>query len=276
MKCALVLLFFCLPAWAVIENPYLYEVKKGSRVSWMLGTQHLGIDISELIHFIEPRLKASRRSYSEVLVSNERIELWATDPASAVLTSSEVDFSQGRPLSNRMKELLKSNFDIPDKLLRKLTSESCFAVALFDHHRASPRTLDYQILQLAEKLEIPRSELDSDELRAKAKEADRQGRLARLWNCDMESRATRKSTAREFVKFISEEYRLGRAKPGIELPMEGVALRNRAWVETLVPELEIGSIFVSVGLGHMHGPNGLIELLRERGFTVTRFPHPED
>lgn len=276
MRFALPFLFLSLTAQAAIENPYLYEVKKGDKVSWMLGTQHMGIDISELIQFIEPRLKISRKSYTEVLVSNERIELWAEDPERAVLSSDQVDLSKGKPLSEETRQLLKSNFRIPELLLNRLTTESCSVVALFDYHRASPRNLDYQILQLAVKLKIPSGELDTDELRARAKVADHSGKLASAWTCDMDYLASKKSRADEVVKFLAQEYREGSMKPGIDMPMEGVALRNQGWMETLIPEFTEGSVFVSVGVGHMHGPSGLIQLLRDQGFSVTRYPHPED
>lgn len=276
MKFAALLLLVSLQAQALIENPYLYEVRKGQAVSWMLGTQHMGIDLSELIQYVEPRLKVSRKSFTEVVVSKERIELWSGDPERAVLTSDQFDWSKGDPLSPETKQLFRANFRLPESLLNKLRSGHCSIVSTFDFQRASPKHLDFQILQLAEKLNIPRAALDTDDLRAKANKADREGRLAPQWKCDMDFMAKRKSTAESIVQLMGDEYRLGHIKPGIDMMMEGVALRNHAWMDTLTPEFEQGEVFVSVGVGHMHGPSGLIQLLREQGFSVTRFPHPED
>lgn len=50
--------------------------------------------------------------------------------------------------------------------------------------------------------------------------------------------------------------------------------RNRAWVGTLVPHLERGGAFVAVGALHFAGEHGLIELLRERGYILTRVVRP--
>ena len=50
--------------------------------------------------------------------------------------------------------------------------------------------------------------------------------------------------------------------------------RNRAWTGTLVPHLERGGVFVAVGALHFAGEHGLIELLRERGFVLTRVVRP--
>jgi uncharacterized protein len=46
--------------------------------------------------------------------------------------------------------------------------------------------------------------------------------------------------------------------------------RNRAWIETLGPELDRGSMFIAVGVGHFAGEVGLLRLLRERGYIVKR------
>jgi uncharacterized protein len=50
--------------------------------------------------------------------------------------------------------------------------------------------------------------------------------------------------------------------------------RNRDWVGKLVPHLERGRAFVAVGALHFAGERGLIELLRERGYILTRVVKP--
>ena len=46
--------------------------------------------------------------------------------------------------------------------------------------------------------------------------------------------------------------------------------RNRAWMDMLVPQLEMGGVFAAFGALHLPGAAGVIELLRARGFEVTR------
>jgi uncharacterized protein YbaP (TraB family) len=44
--------------------------------------------------------------------------------------------------------------------------------------------------------------------------------------------------------------------------------RNHIWIPRLVKHLQDGSVVVNVGVAHLPGPNGLIELLRRQGFKV--------
>jgi uncharacterized protein len=55
-----------------------------------------------------------------------------------------------------------------------------------------------------------------------------------------------------------------------EVMAELVGGRNRAWLDRLEPELARGGAFVAVGALHLPGADGLVQLLRDRGWTVTR------
>ena len=46
--------------------------------------------------------------------------------------------------------------------------------------------------------------------------------------------------------------------------------RNRAWVPQIEQLHADGGAFVAVGAGHLVGPANVVDLLAERGFTVTR------
>jgi uncharacterized protein YbaP (TraB family) len=46
--------------------------------------------------------------------------------------------------------------------------------------------------------------------------------------------------------------------------------RNRSWMDVLAPQLELGGVFAAFGALHLPGEAGVIELLRARGFEVTR------
>jgi uncharacterized protein YbaP (TraB family) len=46
--------------------------------------------------------------------------------------------------------------------------------------------------------------------------------------------------------------------------------RNRRMVERMLPWLREGSAFVAVGALHLAGPEGILRLLSDRGYRVTR------
>lgn len=48
--------------------------------------------------------------------------------------------------------------------------------------------------------------------------------------------------------------------------------RNAIFVERLEPEIGAGGVFIAVGAGHLPGANGLVTLLENEGFKVTRVP----
>ncbi len=51
---------------------------------------------------------------------------------------------------------------------------------------------------------------------------------------------------------------------------EMLADRNRAWLPRLEAHFTTPEVFVAVGAGHLYGADGLLALLRARGFVVTR------
>jgi uncharacterized protein YbaP (TraB family) len=55
---------------------------------------------------------------------------------------------------------------------------------------------------------------------------------------------------------------------------EGVELRNRRMIDTLLPILETDRVFVAVGALHLPGNTGLIQLLRDRGYELQPLPQP--
>jgi uncharacterized protein YbaP (TraB family) len=54
----------------------------------------------------------------------------------------------------------------------------------------------------------------------------------------------------------------------------GIDGRNRRMVANLLPLLLESRVFVAVGALHLPGPQGLVSLLREQGYTLTALPLP--
>jgi uncharacterized protein YbaP (TraB family) len=45
--------------------------------------------------------------------------------------------------------------------------------------------------------------------------------------------------------------------------------RNKSWIAPMAQQMQKESTFFAVGAGHLGGPNGVLELLKQKGYTVT-------
>ena len=55
---------------------------------------------------------------------------------------------------------------------------------------------------------------------------------------------------------------------------QGIEMRNRRMLESLLPHLQKNQVFIAVGALHLPGESGLIQLLRIRGYDMTPLPLP--
>ena len=55
---------------------------------------------------------------------------------------------------------------------------------------------------------------------------------------------------------------------------QGIDMRNKRMLESLLPRLRTSQVFVAVGALHLPGDAGLIQLLRGRGYDLTPLPLP--
>jgi len=83
------------------------------------------------------------------------------------------------------------------------------------------------------------------------------GEIAAIWEFSVHNTATTTGMAHSREIYTQFEAALLEA-------------RNRAWMDVLVPQLETGGVFAAFGALHLVGETGVIELLRARGFEVTR------
>jgi uncharacterized protein YbaP (TraB family) len=48
--------------------------------------------------------------------------------------------------------------------------------------------------------------------------------------------------------------------------------RNRNWIPVIENQIDIENTFIAVGAGHLPGENGILALLRNKGYTLTPIP----
>jgi len=80
--------------------------------------------------------------------------------------------------------------------------------------------------------------------------------------------AWRRGDAEALTRMLQESFR--------EVPALGqrlIDIRNRNWLPKIEGYLRSGkTYFVVVGAGHMGGPNGLLALLKARGYKIEQLP----
>jgi hypothetical protein len=270
-------------ATAVIEKPHFFEIRKGESVSWLFGTRHSGIAFEEVEAHIGRPLRGARILLKEILSGRtaERQQLYRKDPAEAILTSPDFDFSKGEPLSIELQELLVSRWHFPLKLARVMKVDSCDVLKTYNS--AIELHLGAEIQYFAELHHVPVAALDSAKLRSAADRADlATTRSKGRSTSDLAvRRALQQCSLEPEIRFNSPEFNaeresidLGRYRAGRNFTDEsaGETLRNLAWMRTLVPNMKQGGAFVAVGVDHLYGEKGLLNLLKRAGFDVVRLP----
>lgn len=258
-----------------ITNPYLYEIRKDGKVSWLFGTMHVGISYNEVRASLQPRIERSRVAYFE-LVDLDRVNLWLTNPVEAILTSTDTGFAPGRTLTSKEKQRLVEIYKIPSSIANTLTNNSCGALnEAFVIHE--PR-LDHQIIAEAGRSGKVLRNLDTDELREQAQqlnEYNRERLKPRKVSCDIAAMyltgRTLQDEMRDF-KLDVAAYRAGPLPSPKDFPPypTGTSLRNHAWLQTLKSELDQGDVFIAVGVAHLYGEFGMLKMLANQGFEVER------
>lgn len=253
-----------------VEWPYLYEIRKGDKVSWAFGTMHVQVDISEVAQFVKPKMRRARVAFAEWVIERSELPVFQRDYVEWLATSKLVEF-RGRQLSPELVQRLQTEFGLPRSLAEKLTTEDCDRLWGIRSYRSNPTKLDAQLTEFAYSIGLEMRPLDSWALLERADEADR--KAGHSLECDMSQTLDLIGRHAYFPGDNVDRYRLGTLDLNwLRIPGDGTALRNETWMESLKPELEKGGVFVFVGAGHFGGPSGLVDLIRAEGFSVRRLP----
>ncbi len=106
-------------------------------------------------------------------------------------------------------------------------------------------------------LDLLRSPYDEQDVWRTSASLYRAGEIAAIWEFSVAEAQKTIGTRQSAVVFQRFEREL-------------LVDRNRAWMRTLVPAFKKGGVFAAFGALHLVGETGIVELLRGRGFTVTR------
>jgi hypothetical protein len=268
---------------AKIERPHLYSVSKpGSPQSYLFGSYHYGLSADQLPSWaLAAHDKAQIHAYempskneAEARVAAGEIKLIYQDPAGF---AKSLDASKGPNSPQVMARLI--TLGVPQELAQWVREEkvvgawdACSYVVFGELFR-SGHILDFEMELRSHVLKKKILSLDSTKLRTEAAEdATKKGEPEAP--CEITEFSIYSGLwVRQYVIKMLEDYIKGdEEKDEVDA---GVVFRNRAWVRQLLPHMRENSVFVTAGAAHLYGEGGLIDLLREQGYTVERVTSPD-
>jgi uncharacterized protein YbaP (TraB family) len=256
------------PAAETDHRPFLYRIDKAGKVSWLLGTMHLGFDYQELPKQVWSQLGASRKVVLEL------------DLAKAMPTLQAA--AQLPPGTSLRGELGDAAFDALTSQLAGMPPEQIdrmrpWAAAQMLLARLYPTALplDLAVMREAQRAGVELSYLENAELQL--------GLIEKVLTADtVKQLVDEQSAMRQLLAEGAAAYQKGDYDRLMKVVLDPawygdadtleafLYRRNDAWVDSLLPELTRGGLFVAVGAGHLGGDRGLIAQLEKQGFTVTR------
>jgi len=256
------------------DGAFLWRVEGPNGPSHLFGTIHMGVDAGELAPVVSERLRASPIAVFEADVRTVnpfevmRLAMYTGDGSLDAFFDDE-----------QWSRLVAAVGDvIPEATLRQYRPWFLFTVILQSMHPTS-EPMDMALLNAAEQ--------NLSELRFLETWQEQMGIMSALPDESMvedilEWVDDRESVDRELATMI-DGYRSGNttAVAEVVLSPEDMARwpdqyeslifeRNRQWIAPIEELVAEGGAFIAVGLGHLVGDGSVIDLLRQRGYTITR------
>ena len=268
-------------AAVVTSPPFLWKVE-GPRPSWLFGTVHSDDPrVAILPASVTTALAASRSFHPELELS---ADLGPALAAKLFQVDTPDLASRFKPALWRGVQTAGAALGLPPPLLSHLTP--AFAALLFS---APPSidiaaTLDGQLYDLAHARHLVIAALETaDEQLGLFEKLPEPLAVAALTEALDEIEAGRpheqkllaayaSGDERAIVALVEEEFNRSPADRALAEPL--LYARNRTMADRLAPHLKTGGAFVAIGAGHLTGPRSVIELLRARGWKITRVATP--
>jgi len=256
---SLALLAALLGGCASAPLPYLWRAGPAERPVHLLGTVHQGVPPEDLPPAAWEALAASERLVLEV-------DLEAVPEAPASLPDDRLDELLGPEDWAALRELLPG-VD-PEELARL---EPIAVRNRLYELLVGVEPLEPALLARARALGLEVGWLEEVEEQVALLRGDREAALAGLRRVVRDPDALARSSERlrrAYVERRVEELLAGGART---LAALDVAARTRRWLPAVEDALLEGErTLFAVGVAHLLGPDGLVGLLRQRGWTVTR------
>lgn len=280
-----------------IQKPFLWEVKKDGRVSYILGVVHIGISAGELPSLVHEKIRDSEAFISEF------------DPSP--VEKLYMQFHQMNLVGPRVSEMLApETYEKLVRLIKKIHGEERANEILNSMDMLEPYfvlmqirllqmqldkvdvavSMDAQLQEYAMSLEKKVEDLESvfDGLGVVEKLGVKELEDAVNVMVEMEAEAEKKERADDksrgvFEQKVAESYRNGdlegvvKSFESMENPAtkesreKSLLTRNENWIPVIQKAHDKNQgVFFAVGVSHLLGDRGVLKLLEEKGFEVRR------
>jgi uncharacterized protein YbaP (TraB family) len=262
-----------------VSRPFLWKVE-GPRPSWLFGTVHSADPVvATLPTAVTSALDGSRTFHPEVELSAEL----DAELAVKLFAANHPDLSTRLPpaLWARVKKS-GAALGLPEMMLQRLSPGLAALLFAAPAETDVDATVDGQLYQRAQARRLTVAALETiDEQLAVFEKLPETQAIAALTEALDEAehgRPNEKKLLRAYA--AGDEAAIAAAidaefasSPGARALAEPLLYRrNRVMAERLAPALTAGGAFVAIGTAHLTGPKSVIELLRARGYKITRVP----
>ncbi len=268
LKINLFLFIFAFSPYFVIadtlSNPHYYSIISPSgKESFLFGTIHGGVEISDVPSTIIQKLNESKTLMNEWTFIDSEVE--------AILKGQVVEVQlkkfkhKGADLSIAEKAQLVNAWGVDPRLADKAKSNDCSLLSFGGP--ISTGFIDFHFINMAQKQKKKIIALDTQEQFDKLREKNPSE------PCDIR-KVMRQLSPDQFRLSqldLIKEYRTGQS-PNTQEYDPVTDGRNLFWMPKILNEVKDGNIFIAVGYFHLYGSKGLIKLFEDKGYRVLRMP----
>jgi len=254
--------------------PYYFRVTKAGKVSFMLGTRHLGVGLDKLPAGIRDQL------HKAALV------VFETPPGDDVDSSHDATRSLPEQLGDKPWAKYKAIVGETTASVVEHQTPAVALLAMMMLYEDKLSALDTEIEGMVADAKIPTAGLETSAFQDKLLEELLDLRMLRA---TIAGTKDRHQIERESLDDLAEYCKGTDDDPGMDertrklLEKGGYTEaeikklddrllddRNRAWIPQLEKLFATGNVFVVVGSDHLIGPRGVIATLKARGFETAR------
>lgn len=250
-----------------INNPYLYEVSKGGRTSYLLGTIHLGVSLDELPAHVTTLIDRVDSLVVEVVLPQPQAEKMLRPNS---IENAAVNERLMNPRSSPFSALEQRKLlchGIPAAVVENMSDDDCRTVIFAPLLFPKLTFLDVEIMLRAHRRGIPLVALDTDKILADAKRLHPSESDLGACSVKRDLLAHDPAVFRQMSVDLTADYREGTKDFDGDAQVD---YRNRAWMPEVVRQMSSRSVFMAVGAAHLSGHDGVIKLLEGQGFQVRR------